>query len=193
MGSKSVAIEGKTSLIFCLLSCGLTVFEEFVVVVGYGIGLFVAGLLVKELGFEQIGHLRGACLVEVAVQAEVLFCLFDAALGDVELLSGFFDVIICFLHANHQEFGIIGELCLCLLVFDLLAFDGVRASPPFADGYADSGEDHAESVVIVKQVMIVVACAYAYAGEILAHLHLMLQVGGAHLLGKELILGEVWK
>ena len=62
-----------------LLSCGLTVFEKLVVVVGQGVSLFVAGLLVEQLGFEEVGHLRGACLIEVAVQAEVLFCLFLAA------------------------------------------------------------------------------------------------------------------
>ena len=172
------------------MSCGLAVFEKLVVVVGQGVSLFVAGLLVEQLGFEEVGHLRGACLIEVAVQAEVLFCLFDAALGDVELLTGFLDVVLGFLHADHQQLGVIGQLFLCLLVLDLLALDGVRASPPIADGHADGGEDHTEGVVVVEQVMIVVACAHAYAGQILADLHLVLQVSGAHLLGEELVLGK---
>ena len=158
-------------------------------VVGHGVGLTVAGLLIEQLGFEEVGHLRSACLIEVTVQAEVLVGLLDAALGDVELLSGFLDVVVGFLHADAQQLGVVGELCLCLLVLDLLALDGVRASPPVADGHADGGEDHAEGVVVVEQVMIVVACAHADGGQVLAYLHLMLQACGAHLLREQLVLG----
>ena len=50
--------------------------------------MLVARLLIKQLGFEQVGHLAGAGMVVIAVEAEVLFRLLDAALGYVELLTG---------------------------------------------------------------------------------------------------------
>ena len=44
-----------------LLPGGLAVFHKFVVVVADGIGTTVEGLLIEQLGFEQVGHLAGAC------------------------------------------------------------------------------------------------------------------------------------
>ena len=173
-----------------LFSNRLAVFEEFVVVVGHSVGLLITGFLIEQLGFEEVGHLRGTCLIEVTIQSQVLFCLFDAAFGDGELLAGFFDVVPSFLHADAEKFGLISELLLSLLVLQLLTLDGVGASPPSTDGHADGGEYHRETVVVVEQVVIVIACTHANGWQVLAHLHLMLQGGGAHLLLQELILGE---
>ena len=69
-----------------LLPRGLTVFQEFVLIVGIGIGAVVERLLEKELGFEQVAHLGDSRPVVIAVQAEVLFCLLDATLGYLKLL-----------------------------------------------------------------------------------------------------------
>ena len=70
-----------------LLPRGLAVFQQFVLIVGIGIGTMVERLLVEQLSFEQVTHLRGACLVVVTVQAKVLFGLLNASLGNLELLA----------------------------------------------------------------------------------------------------------
>jgi len=78
-------------IINVLLPCGLTIFQEFVLVVGEGIGTTVERLLVEQLGFEQVTHLRGACLVVVAIQTQVFLSLFNAAHGYLKLLARLLD------------------------------------------------------------------------------------------------------
>ena len=76
-----------------LLASGLTIFQEFILVVGKGIGTTVESLLIEQLRFEKVRHLRGASLIVVAVQTEILFGLFNAALGNLQLLARFFDIV----------------------------------------------------------------------------------------------------
>ena len=90
-------------IISALLSYCLAVFQEFVLVVGVGIGMFVARLLVEQLGFEQVAHLTGAGLVVVAIKTEILFSLFYRALGYLKLLVRLLDIVPRFLHANLQQ------------------------------------------------------------------------------------------
>ena len=73
----------KLSFVVILLRGGEAVFQEFVLEVGEGVGMAVAGLLVDELRLEQVGHARRARLVVVAVEPEVLFSLLNAALGEL--------------------------------------------------------------------------------------------------------------
>ena len=85
----------------------LLVFEDLVSVVGAGIGVAVVGLLIEQLGFEEVGHLDGAGAVIVASAAEILFGLFDAALCDVELLTSLDDVVPGILHPYLEQFGLV--------------------------------------------------------------------------------------
>lgn len=87
--------------------------------------MLVARLLVEKLGFEEVGHLAGAGTVVIAVEAEVLFRLLDAALGYVELLTGFHYAVPGVLHTDGEQLGVVGELVLRLLVGDFLAFYGM--------------------------------------------------------------------
>jgi len=77
------------------------------VVVGEGIGMTVEGLLIEQLGFEQVAHLRGAGTIVVAVQAQVLLSLFDAVLSNVEELSGLNNTIPGVLHTDLQEMSLV--------------------------------------------------------------------------------------
>ena len=70
-------------------------------------------------------------------------------------------------------------------------FDGVRAAPPVADRYADRGEHHTESTVVVEEVVVVIAGADGEGWEVLADFHAALEGGGFNLFLKELIFREV--
>ena len=48
---------------------GLPVVEQFVLVVGEGVGAAVEGLLVEQLRLQEVAHGRRSCAVEVAVEA----------------------------------------------------------------------------------------------------------------------------
>ena len=81
-----------------LLSRSLAVFQQFVLVIGKGIGVLIARLLIQQLSLEQIAHTRGAGAIVVAIQAQILFGLFDAALGQQQLLATLLYPIPCVLH-----------------------------------------------------------------------------------------------
>ena len=61
----------------------MSVFQKLDLMVGKGIGTFVASLLIEQLGFEEVGHARSAGAIIVAVEAEVFLSLLDAALGQL--------------------------------------------------------------------------------------------------------------
>ena len=111
--------------------------------------MLVKSLLVEHLGFEQVGHLAGACTIVVTVQAKVLFGLPDATLCDGELLLGLNDTVAGVLHTNLLQLGIVGELLLGFLLLNLAALDGMGAAPPVGDGDADGGIDHTESAIVL--------------------------------------------
>ena len=69
--------------------------------------MLVNRLLIEQLGFEEIGHARGASAIVVAIQAEVLLSLFDAASGEQELLVRFLYPVPGVLHTDLQELGIV--------------------------------------------------------------------------------------
>ena len=106
------------------------------------------------------------------------------------MLVGFLDTVPGVLHPDFQQFGIIGQLLLSLLVLYLAAFDGVRTAPPVANRYADGGEHHAERMIVIQQIMVVVACTHGNGRQILTDGHFLLQVGSLNLFAKQLILGE---
>ena len=70
----------------------------------------------------------------------------------------------------------------CLLMLNLLTFDGVRATPPVGDWNADSGEDHAESLIVIQQIMVVITCAYSDGWQVLTNGQFLLKIGGLDLL-----------
>ena len=63
----------------------------------------VEGLLIEQLGFEKVGHARGAGTIVVTVQSQVLPGLLDATPGQQELLIGFLDSVAGVLHADLQQ------------------------------------------------------------------------------------------
>ena len=60
-----------------LLASSLTVFEQFVLIVGEGIGTLVARLLIEHLRFKKVAHLSDTGIVVIAVQAQVLLSLLN--------------------------------------------------------------------------------------------------------------------
>ena len=115
------------------------------------------------------------------MQTQVFLGLLNTALSELELLVSFLDTIPGILHTDLQQFGIVGQLFLSLLMLYLAALDGVRAAPPVGDGYADGGKDHTKRMIVIQQIMIVVACAHGNRRQILTDGQFLLQIGSLDL------------
>ena len=131
--------------------------------VGKGFRVAVAGLLIKQLGLEQIAHRRRAGTVVVAVQSQVFFGLLDTAAGNLYQLTGFVGIVPRLLQANAEQLSVILELLLSLLQLNLLVLHGMRATPPVADGHAQRCKHHSERAVVVQKIMVVVASSHGHA------------------------------
>ena len=86
-----------------LLPCGHTIFQKFVLVIGVCIGATVERLLIEQLSLQQVAHLRGARLIIVTIQAQILLGLLNAALGYQELLARLLDVVPGVIHTYLQQ------------------------------------------------------------------------------------------
>ena len=87
-------------------------------------------LLVFLLGIEQVVHGNGSCLIEVPVQAQVLFALFYAFPGYGELFVCIVYVVAVLLYAYGQLLPIVGQLPSGYVFGYLPALNSVRTSPP---------------------------------------------------------------
>ena len=90
--------------------------------------MLVAGLLIEQLCFEQIGHSTGTGTIEITVQAQIFFSLLDATTGNAQLSVGLLHIVPSLLHTNLQQLCIVGKLRFGFLLLDLAALDGVE--PP---------------------------------------------------------------
>ena len=123
------------------------IFQYLCLQSGIGIGVAVAALLILLLRVEEIVHRHRACLIEVAVQTEILLTLFNAFFGKDELLVGIVHVVPVFLHPYLEQLGVVDQLLPGIVLCQPTAPGGVGAVPPLGDGDGDGGKDGVEVVV----------------------------------------------
>jgi hypothetical protein len=108
-----------------MLSSSLTIVEQAQLQIRIGIDILVQGLLAKQLSLEQVAHGAGTGTIAVAIQAQVLLSLLVGLLGKLQLLLCLNDIVACLLHSDGKQLGIIGQLFLSLLLFNLPTLDGM--------------------------------------------------------------------
>ena len=107
------------------LSSSLTVFQDFGLHIGVGIGIAVAGCLILLFCQQQITHLGATHTIVVLIQSQILLCLYNSIVGNEQLLVAGLHSSPGTVHVDDEFLTVVCQLLTGIVESQLLLLDGM--------------------------------------------------------------------